>query len=450
MTLIETHSGIRGIYGDSLDESLVHRYGHSFLEAMNLDKNSTVVIGHDTRKYNNKLKEVLLKLPCNIIDIGVASTPLIQNAVRHFNASGGFMLTASHNEPEWHGIKFLDNSGAQIEPEHAKKVIEIKKLGKNVNISNNVSLLDKRKEAYRAYRNFIFSHLGKEGVEKIKEKNFKIAIDPNGGAAVELLHIFDELSIETIKLHHELGKFGRIIEPKPETLTKLKEIVGKENVEFGIGFDCDADRGEFITSNGLSNGDNILAVCIDNFLSEIENKESEFVVVNEQTSYVTKKVTEKHRAKFVEVPVGENYVVKKMKELNSKIGGEGTSSGVIMAPSRCRDGLLGALHILKFIAITGKNLNTMLEELPEYHFIDDKFPLASISLNEMINKLKKYYSGRDFIVKDVPNGLKVWPNRDSFVMLRGSNTEPIVRIRSDSPSKSKTEKLFNELKSLLR
>jgi phosphomannomutase/phosphoglucomutase len=451
--LVQSFSGIRGVYGKDLTDDIARRYAYVFNEFLRkkLGREPLIVVGMDTRVSGNSLKDALYESLFNILDVGVMPVACVELGVREFKADGGIMITASHNEPEFNGFKFLDKDGAVLRPNDIDVVINsYKKISElseekfldeylyKEELKNKVKRIDKKgKELILKYCDFI-----KKVVGKI-DNEIKVVLDVNGGSGIVLKEIVSKLGVKNLEIINcKAGEFKRKIEPTSESLKYLK---GKlTNVEFGAGFDCDADRVEILLKDGkVVDGNYLLALIVDSVLKK--NKGT--VVTNDATSKVVTRVVEKHGCEVKEVEVGEINVVDEMLRLKSPIGGEGSNGGVIFPPSRCRDGILSILYLLKIINDNDKSLSELIKELPKYYTIQKKIKSDKLIDKE---KIKKYYS--KFIIQEtggVTGGLKVIIDKNNFVWFRVSKTEAnLIRIIADSDSEKKCKRLLAEAGSL--
>jgi len=394
--LVQSFSGIRGIYGKDLTDDISRKYAYIFNEFLkkklkrerkikdfptsksNDFEEPTIVVGYDTRPSNKALKQSVMDSLFNIIDVGIMPVAAIELAVREYKADGGIVITASHNEPEYNGFKFLDNDGAVLRSNDMVTVIN--EFNKIINLSEE-EFLDKHlykkelknriKRVVKVSNNIIdkYSEFFKKIIGKIDNKT-KIILDINGGSAIILKEIIKKLDIKNIKLINDKpGEFKRRIEPDEESLNYLKNIIKKEKAEFAAGFDCDADRVEIMQKDGtLVDGNQLLALIVDDILT----KHKGTVVTNDATSNVVRRIAEKHDCTVKEVEVGEINVVDEMLKLKSPIGGEGSNGGIIIPPSRCRDGILSIFYLLDMINKKKKSLKQMVNELPIYHTLQKK------------------------------------------------------------------------------
>tara|TARA_Y100000310_G_scaffold241784_1_gene245849 strand:- start:12473 stop:13813 length:1341 start_codon:yes stop_codon:yes gene_type:complete len=446
MALVQSFSGIRGIYDEDMTEQVAAKYAYSYQKLKNPKK---IVIGTDTRQSRDTLKNAVLEaLDCNVIDIGIASTPMTEFAVRHFKADGGIIITASHNEPYWNGFKFLDKDGAVLRPEDMEKVI---KTYNEINKINNIKtkkVIKKYDEINQAYQDYILNFLSEEEKNKIKNSKLKIIIDPNGGTGIIAKEILKKLNVTVHGINMKYGFFNRTVEPNEESLIYLANIVREKKYDFAAGFDCDADRIEIVTDKSLVSGNKLLALIADDILKTAKNKA---IVVNDATSGVVKEIAKQHNAKYIETQVGEINVVDKMYELKAPVGGEGSSSGIIIPDSRCRDGILTLIYLLKIIS--NKNINDLIKKLPEYYNIKTKVNIDSKKYGKIKENLKIHYIKKNYKIKESgqSGSLKIYLNDNEYIWFRESKTEAnVLRVISDSPNKKKAESMIKEALDLIK
>lgn len=453
MPLVESFSGIRGIYGKDLTESTAIRYAHSyisFLRNKTKKNNVAIVIGMDTRPSGIKLMDTIAGIiDANFIDVGILPTPAIEFAVRYFNADGGIIITASHNEPFWNGFKFLNSDGSILNEKDMNLVIQGSKSLKDFHKIQDRKVTERNTEILREYTNFLFEIVGRENIENIKNSKQKIVIDPNGGTGAVSKKILEQAGVEIIGTNMAYGEFNRKVEPSEDSLIYLKAMIDENNADFAAGFDCDADRVEILMQNGqFLSGNYILALVVDEILSNARNPRSQIVVVNDATSNVVRDVTEKFGAKIREVEVGETNVVEEMKKSKSMMGGEGSSGGAIIAPSKCRDGILTLLTVLSFVSRKGHKLHSLVEEFPKYYNLREKIEFEPKKHDSIKIYIKNHYLSKGFEIREtggIKGGLKVIPDNTSFVWFRASKTESnVFRIIAESDKKEEAKRLLEE------
>ncbi|MBW2992700.1 hypothetical protein KY345_05780 [Candidatus Woesearchaeota archaeon] len=447
--LAESFSGIRGIYKEDLDEDTAKHYAKAYSKF--LLKNTgkpLIIIGRDTRPSSEKLKDAMIEIllqDCDVIDIGINTTPAIEFAVRHFKADGGIIITASHNEPEYNGWKFLQKNGSILEPDDSKEVIDTYRKIPNIEKKEFRGKLEET-NITEEYINSVLEIIGEEGINKIKESSLKVVVDPNGGtAAVVIKQLLEKCNIEIIEMNMDLGIFKRKIEPNPETLVKVSEKVKETEADLGAGWDCDADRVELVDNKGdLISGQYVLAFAVKEIFSKFMKDKT--IVINDATSNLIKEIAKKENAEIEEVEVGETNVVKKMYELDSPIGGEGSNGGVIIPPARCREGILTLLIILKLLARTKKSLSELYEEMPKYFTPATKLkcsPENQIKIRELIENKFKAENYKIQKTGDETGGLKIIIDDKSWIYFRASKTEAgLYRIMADSDDEDKAKDLL--------
>jgi len=458
--LVESFSGIRGLYGTDLTKDTVRRYAYVYakwLKEKFKNKKLKVVIGSDTRPSSNELKKSIINIishSIDVIDVGFNTTPAVEMAVRIYSTDGGIMITASHNEPEWNGFKFLSNDGSMLKPSDSDEIIASFRKTRDLFLpAKKNKVIDKSKDLINKYVDFVLSFI--KDKQTIKKSKLKVVVDPNGGAAsVVVEKLLKKLGVEVICVNMALGRFKRPVEPNEYSLSYLQKIIKENDADLGAGFDCDGDRmeivlpnqGGFVKSHGfVVSGHYVLALLIDEILDS-KRKENEIVVTNDATSSVVRRIAEKYNAKIVEVEVGETNVVEEMKRLEATIGGEGSSSGGIVWPSRCRDGILTLAFILKLIAEKRKPLSEILERYPQYFTMAEKIKFKTVKFS-IKDKLKSRLLKLGYETQETGNetgGIK-WITDDSFCWFRQSKTEEgVFRIIADAPNKAKCEQLLKE------
>ena len=460
--IVESFSGTRGIYKKDLPKEVIRNYCIAYSALLRKKKrNKKIVVGMDTRPSGEKIKEEMKKTfleeGFDVIDVGVNTTPAIQLGIRHFEAGGGVIITASHNEPEWNGWKLLSETGSMLAVEDIAEVIKNANSNPEASGEGGGKSVGKAEELAKAYADFVIELVGKDGIDAIKNAKIKIVLDPNGGSAVTVIkEVMERSGVEAVYKNMEIGVFKRLIEPNPKSLAYLSFYVNDLKADLGAGWDCDGDRVEIVLPGGsdfakrngkMLSGQYILALLVEEIMEEYKGK-SKCVVTNDATSDVVREIAEKHGAKMVEVEVGEINVVDKMYELKAPVGGEGSSSGGIFPPSRCRDGILTLMMILKLAAKRKKKLAEILEEFPQYYNSVAKVKCPGEDAVEVRECLEKYWKKQDFIKEirktgDETGGLKVVRKDGGWVWFRASKTEAgVFRIISDAKTREYADKLL--------
>ncbi|MFH1408708.1 MAG: hypothetical protein ABIH34_02270 [Nanoarchaeota archaeon] len=396
--LVETISGVRGIYGEEITRELILGYAAA-LDAL-LGK-GPIVIGMDSRHSGPEIHKLFSQhMDREIISVGVAPTPVVSHAVVQEKSAGGIMITASHNPIDFNGWKLLGPDGAIIAEKDAAKM---KAWARTLKPRTNTFPVT-CKDAISSYLKSVSAL-----IEEVKPLAGKILADPNGGAAVQLI----KDSGMPFKMHHSTqGGFWRDIEPNPLSLSPLEKELKKLGCDVAAAFDCDADRVEFLTKEGIClTGNDALGILAHTMLEE-----GDTLVVNDATSHMVHEVCASIGAKIVEVEVGERNVVEGIARHHAVIGGEGSSGGVIFPPGKTRDGFRSLLGLMQ--AMQQRSLKEWLRTLPRKHYRKALFAVPHPS--RAVKVLRKHYA--DHPQRSQQTSLKILFD-DGFLWLRPSQTE---------------------------
>lgn len=457
MTLIKSISGIRGTIGGFENNGLTPFDVVKFTTAYSFwvkENNGvgTVIIGRDARisgeMVNHLVVGALLGSGMNVIDLGLSTTPTVEMAVTHFNAVGGIILTASHNPKQWNALKLLNHKGEFISGEEGQKVLEIAENLSSLSFPE-VDQLGK----YQKNDDFVQIHIQQilnlplVDVEAIKKADFKVVVDAvnsTGGTFVPMM--LKALGVEKIvELNCEpTGVFAHNPEPLPENLTELSSVVKRENAHLGISVDPDVDRLALVCEDGEAFGEEYTLVAVADYV--LQQKKGA-TVSNLSSSMALKDVTEKHGCKYFASAVGEVNVVEAMKANNAIIGGEGNGGIILPELHYGRDALVGIALFLTHLAKSGKRISVLRASYPHYEMVKDKLPLnEDTDVDGILIKLEKKYSNFEINTVD---GLKI-TMPEGWVMIRKSNTEPIVRIYAESHSLNIGENIVKQIKEDIR
>ena len=440
MTLIKSISGIRGVFGHTLNKEIATSYSISF--AQNQPK-GTILLSRDTRPhgivlYNSIIKSLSIN-GFNVLDCGIIPTPTAQFIIKEKKISGGIVITASHNPIEWNGLKFLDSDGCFLNSDKMNTLLKYTPIKKKSKIGKVITL----ENPYESHINNVLQ-LNCINTKIIKEKKIKVVVDTVNGAAYKALPIFlQNLNCEVIKIYCDNdGTFPRGTEPIPSHLEHLSNMVIKHNADIGLATDPDADRLAIVDNKGIPIGEELtLILAVESYLKYYRNKQT--IVTNLSTSMGVDAIAKKYNSKVERSSVGEINVVEKMKKLGSAIGGEG-NGGVIVEESHLgRDSLVASALILNHLAKSNCSLTEIMKNIPNFIMIKDKITLKNdIDLKQIKNQYKAQNDIK-FIEND---GLKIlW--KDKWVHIRKSNTEPIVRIISEAKDNETAKELIDSIKS---
>ena len=438
MKLITSISGIRGIYGKTLTNSIASSYVESFSV---LQSSGKILLAQDSRPHGKEIYksacDILTKLGRDVISCGIIPTPTAQYIIKKEKLAGGIVITASHNPIEWNGLKFLDNDGCFLNADKMNKV-----LSKDSKSSiNNAGKIIKSENSYQDHIKNILN-LSCIDMNEIKAKKFKVVVDTVNGAAYKALpELLEKLNCNVIKIYCDNdGTFPRGTEPIPSHLEDLSKAVTSNNADIGFATDPDADRLAIVDNHGNPIGEeSTLVLALESYLKYY--KGSQKVVTNLSTSMAVDVIAHQYNSTVQRSSVGEINVVEKMKELDSAIGGEG-NGGVILEESHLgRDSLVAAAMVLNHLAQSNLPFDKILEDIPRYVMIKDKISLQ----NDIDLKHIKTLFQTDDITFIEDDGLKiVW--EDKWIHIRKSNTEPIIRIISEADTFANAKNLINHIK----
>jgi phosphomannomutase len=442
VALIKSISGIRGtiggVPGDSLTAIDVVKFTASFgniIAERREDKSNPtkIVVGRDGRisgeMINQLVINTLISLGVNVIDLGLSTTPTVEIATKKENADGGIIITASHNPKEWNALKLLNKDGEFVDAEVGAEVLDraqsealgfalVDKLG---TITSDNSYLQKHVDLVLSY-----PLVNRAAIQK---KQLKIVVDCiNSSGALVLPQLLKALGVaEVIVINGEVnGKFAHNPEPLPEHLSVLSNEVKKQNADLGIAVDPDVDRLCFVCEDGSMFGEEYTLVAVADYVlsTKVGN-----TVSNMSSTKALKDITQRHGGEHFPSAVGEVNVVKKMKDVNAVIGGEGNGGIIVPDFHYGRDALIGIALFLSHFAEYKKGLKSFRRNYPDYFISKNKIELENgIDVRSIFERIKRKYKNNPINTED---GLKIEFDSD-WVHLRTSNTEPIIRIYAES------------------
>ncbi len=455
MGLKITVSGVRGILNDGLNPDVILNMALAF--GTFIGEGGRIVIGSDTRPHGRIVKDIavsaLCASGCSVIDLGIAPTPAVAFMVKHLEADGGIIISASHNDIEYNALKLLKKEGLFIDNEDANKIYNIyvnksfkyaswNKVGKLSGIPGWKEIfVDSALNAFKPYID----------LEKIRERDFKVAVDAVCGAGSVVNQIFfEKLGIKSVRYlnHDPEGAFPRKPEPVKENLIDLETELG--SFEFDIAFvqDPDADRLGILTPQRLFHSEEItLPLAVKGILKFIDSP----VVINIATSSLNDFIIGK-RAKIIRTPVGEAHVAAMMKKEHSIIGGEG-NGGVIFSPFHIgRDSYAGMILILNTMASSEKSLDKTIDNFPDHYMLKAKIRDKKLSDDFIIGLKEVFFKGKyrfdDGIYyreRELGNGTP----SDFWFLIRESNTEPILRVQVEAPNEDAARVVYKRINNVL-
>lgn len=460
MTLIKSISGIRGTIGGNVGDNLTPidavkfaaAYG-VWLKQQRQKDTYRVVVGRDARisgeMIQNLVMNTLVGLGIHVIDLGLSTTPTVEVAVPMEHADGGIILTASHNPKQWNALKLLNEKGEFLSGDEGAKILEIAEtdtmqfaevddLGK---ITKNQAYIDLHIDEVLK--------MPLVNMKAIEEAKFKVVVDgvnSTGGIAIPLL--LERLGVHTVKLYCEPnGHFPHNPEPLKEHLTDLSQAVVKERANLGIVVDPDVDRLAFMDENGDMFGEEYtLVACADYVLSKTPGN----TVSNMSSTRALRDITEKHGGTYEASAVGEVNVVELMKKNKAIIGGEGNGGIIYPELHYGRDALVGVALFLSLLAEKQMKVSALRASYPNYFMSKKKIELTpNLDVDGILKAMENRYQNEDVSTID---GVKINFSH-SWVHLRKSNTEPIIRIYTEAPTQQEADaladKIIDEIKAVI-
>ncbi len=460
MTLIKSISGIRGTIGGKVNDGLTPidtvkfaaAYG-TWLKNQYPGKKIKVVIGRDARLSGQMISDLvsstLIGLGINVINLGFSTTPTVEIAVPLEEAQGGIILTASHNPKQWNALKLLNSKGEfisgiegelllQIAEQEAFDFADVDDLGV---ITNDDSYLQKHIDAVL--------NLELVDVEAIKNADFSIVVDAvNSTGGIFVPALLSALGVSKVtKMYCEpTGHFPHNPEPLPEHLTDLSQKIKEVGADLGITVDPDVDRLAMVCEDGSMFGEEYTLVAVSDYvLSHTPGS----TVSNMSSTKALRDITEARGLSYFAAAVGEVNVVTKMKAQNAVIGGEGNGGIIYPASHYGRDALVGIALFLTHLAKKAIKCSELRDSYPSYMISKNKIELTpSINVDAILSKMAEKYKNEEV---DTLDGVKIYIG-DEWVHLRKSNTEPIIRIYSESNTEENANKfalkIMNEIKEL--
>lgn len=450
MTLIKSISGIRGTIGGEVSENLTPIDIVKFTSAyaiwnrqQNFNSNK-IVVGRDARLsgqiVENIVVSTLLSLGFDVVNIGMATTPTTEFAVITEQAAGGIIITASHNPKQWNALKLLNSQGEFLNDAEGKTVLAI---AEDENFTyNDIDHLGKeiRLQNYEDKHIEMVANLSTVNKDAIAKANFKVVIDcVNSVGGFVLPKLLKALGVENVvELNCEpTGHFAHTPEPIPENLTQIAGEMPKSGADVGFVVDPDVDRLAIICENGQMFGEEYTLVSVADY---VLSKKIGNTVSNMSSTRALRDVTEKYGALYNSAAVGEVNVVTEMKRTNAVIGGEGNGGVIYPEAHYGRDALVGIALFLSLMAEQKMKVSELRKTYPEYFISKNKIALtATTNVDNILLAMKEKYSQQPVSTID---GVKIdFPATKEWVHLRKSNTEPIIRIYSESSTQEKADAL---------
>jgi phosphomannomutase/phosphoglucomutase len=426
---------IRGVFGEDLTEEVATRIGAAFATFLGEDKE--VLVARDVRLSGEKLRKALvsgLVSGCDVTDIGIVPTPLLYFAVNRLQKDAGIMITASHNPPEWNGFKAFSRKGCI----YGKDMEKVKQIAKEVDLER----LRKKRVRLSSYKGIIQEYMDFVANKiEIRRKLKVVADTANGTCGLVAPSLFTRLGCKILTLNQNPdGTFpAHLPEPKEETLGELKREVVKNKADLGVGYDGDGDRAVFVDEKGnVIPGDVTLLIFAKDVLQK--SKGAKIVYELSCSMAVEEYVKELGGIPIVE-RVGHTFIMDRMIEEKALFGGEKSSHFYFSECYGVDDAVFASLRMAEILSKTSEKLSEMVDSLPKYHSIYEKnFECPDNLKFVVIEKLRSRFKDYGLTILDM-DGVKLL-DKDGWVLLRPSNTEPIIRVSAEARTEEKLKELY--------
>jgi phosphomannomutase len=443
MALMVSISGIRGVVGESLTPETIVKYASAYALYCN---RGHIIIGRDGRISGKNVLDIvtstLLQMGCDVTDLGICPTPSVALALEKLKAAGGISITASHNPIIWNGLKFFASTGLFLDTDENRAFW---------NLANQPAKYVpwNQQGKYALQETFLDEHIREVlalsciDIKKICSRKLKVVLDcVNAAGGIIVPRLLEQLGCEVIPIYCDVtGIFGHTPEPIPENLTALCQKVREHHADLGIAVDPDVDRLVLINENGEPFGEEYTIASCVKFILEKEKRGSQKVVINLSTTRAVEDIAKQYHASTIRTPVGEINVAKKMREVGAVIGGEGSGGVILPKVHLGRDAIVGIALVLQHLTEFGRTLSELKAALPQYSITKGKVDLGTLNPDAVLKQLAAFHSANDIINTD--DGLKIdFP--ESWVHLRKSNTEPIIRIIAEAHTKPEADELVKK------
>jgi phosphomannomutase/phosphoglucomutase len=438
-------NGVRGVVNKELTSELVLKLAQA---TGTYFKGADLTVGCDGRVSSPLFLEIvcsgLASVGCQVWNLGMITTPGLQFLTKDWGLKGGIMITASHNPPEYNGMKVMGNSGVELPHEEELKIEEL-----YFQTKYNLVNWDKIRqplpvpERFASYFRSIIENLG----EISRTRSLKVLVDSaNAVSVLSTPILIEKLGGTALVVNGEIdGRFpGRLPEPTPDHLRNTSKLLPTLHVDFGVAHDGDGDRAVFLDERGaVCWGDHTFALIVEDFLRD---HPGEKIVTPISSSQIIEEIAEKHGGEIVYTPVGSVYVSNLMLKINAKLGGE-ENGGIFYSPHvAARDGGITTAWIYKILSETRKPLSKLVAQLPKSYIVKDKIPCPN-SIKEAVTEAIRNLPRKGKVL-DI-DGIKVWIPPRSWILIRPSGTEPIYRILAEAPTKGRALRIVSDYKSKL-
>lgn len=449
MTLIKSISGIRGTIGGSAGENLtpldVVKFTTAYVRLIaerNPGKKLTIVVGRDARISGEMVADLvegtLLGCGADVINVGLCTTPGTEMAVITHRADGGIIITASHNPRQWNALKLLNAEGEFLNDAEGKRVLALAESSDfDFPAIDAIGKVCSREPFNERHIEQVLA-LPEVDAEAVRKRGFKVVVDAvNSVGGIVMPELLRRLGCEVVELNcAPTGEFAHNPEPLPENLTEISEVIVREKADLGIVVDPDVDRLAFVSEDGSMFVEEYTLVAVADYI--LSMRPGGNTVSNLSSSRALRDVTERHGGTYAASAVGEVNVVAKMKEVGAVIGGEGNGGVIYPELHYGRDALVGTALFLTYLAKKGLTMTALRATYPSYFASKNKIQLTpAIDVDKVLREVKLRYAGEK--VNDI-DGVKI-DFAESWVHLRKSNTEPIIRVYTEAKSPAEADAL---------
>jgi phosphomannomutase len=438
-TLKISISGVRGVIGDSLTPALLTRFAQAFGTHTGA---GTIVIGRDPRTSGEMVKHAViagvLSSGSRVVDLGMCPVPTVQLQVRQRRAHGGIAITASHNPPEWNALKFIGPAGLFLDAGQARELLDIYHQGEYTKVSGaEIRAVEETEGATDQHIKAILDVLGP--LPKTT-KTLRVVLDScNGAGSLVGPKLLAALGADVIPINVTPdGSFPRPAEPLPENLGALCAAVKEHQADIGFAQDMDADRLAIVSEQGAPIGEDYTLALAAFYVLQ---REPGPVVANLSTTSALDDLGKRFDCPVFRTKIGEVNVTDAMRHHNAVIGGEGNGGVIYPRINFGRDSLVGMALVLHLLAESGKSVSELLETFPRYSIVKERMECSSQRIPAVLRMLRQEF-GRFPI--DARDGVKV-SLPEGWFLVRGSNTEPIIRIVAEAKSEEQARKIVDDV-----
>jgi phosphomannomutase len=446
-TLKISISGVRGVVGESLTPMLLVRFAQAF---GTYTGPGAIVIGRDTRTSGEMVRQAvvagLLSSGCRVIDLDICPVPTVQLMVRERRARGGICITASHNPAEWNALKFINSAGLFLADAQARQLLDIYHQGEYRKVAGvEIRSVEPLAGAIDLHVKAILDTLGSLPSGQQGERKLRVAVDScNGAGSIVAPRLLEALGVEVVPLNITPdGLFPRGAEPVEENLGALCDAVREHGCDVGFAQDMDADRLAIVSERGLAIGEEYTLVLAARY---VLSRERGAVVANLSTTSALDAVARTFDCPIYRSKIGEANVAEEMLRRGAIIGGEGNGGVIYPRINFARDSLVGMALVLHLLAETKRTVSELVAELPRTYMIKEKLTCRSDKIRTVLRMVRDEYAQCPIDLRD---GVKV-TMPDGWFLVRGSNTEPIIRIVAEAEDQQRVLGMIEDVKGRVR